>query len=146
MRKIFPLIALLAIAALFTSGCAGPEAKLGRGIRNTCEIVRLSGLRQSMEQTAVWNSPAEAATTGVVKGFDKSIARTGIGIYEVITFPFPPYHPVATKYLSPNPTYPDNCVPGLPDDPLYSTDHYIGYSTGSKFSWVPGVQFDPLGQ
>lgn len=136
---------MLAIAVLLTSGCAGPEAKLGRGIRNTCEIVRLGGLRTSMEQTAVWNSPVEGCTTGVVKGLDLSLARTGIGIYEVVTFPIPPYHPVCTKYLSPLPTYPDNCQPALADDPLYHTDQHIGFSTGRAFGFFPGSQFDVLG-
>jgi len=146
MRNVFSVLALFAILAITASGCAGPEEKLGRGIRNTCEIVRLSGLRTSMEQTTVWDSPAEGATTGVVKGIDLSLARTGVGIYEVITFPFPPYHPVATKYLSPLPTYPDNCKPGIPNDPLYDANHYIGYQTGVTFGFVPGNQFDPLGQ
>lgn len=145
MRHFLPLLVLLAIAATFTSGCAGPEEKLGRGIRNTCEIVRLSGLRRSMEQTAVWNSPADACTTGVVKGVDLSVARTGVGLYEIITFPFPPYHPVCTKYISPVPTYPDNYMATLPYDSLYATDHYIGYSGGTVFGFVPGSQFNVFG-
>jgi putative exosortase-associated protein (TIGR04073 family) len=145
MRNVLPVLTLLAIAVLFTSGCAGPEAKLGRGIRNTYEVVRLSGLRTSMEQTAVWNSSSEAATTGVVKGLDLTLARTGVGLYEVVTFPIPPYHPVCTKYLSPLPPHPDNYMPELPDGPLYQTDHYIGFSGGRAFGWVPGSQFEVFG-
>lgn len=142
MRNILSLLALLTIAGLLTSGCAGPEAKLGRGFRNTCEIVRLGGLRTSMEQTSVWNSPTEGVTTGVVKGVDLSLARTGLGIYEVITFPIPPYHPIWTKYVSPLPTYPDNYRPNLPDDPIYHTDQYTGFSGGNAFGFIPGSQFD----
>ncbi|HEX3627024.1 MAG TPA: exosortase system-associated protein, TIGR04073 family [Verrucomicrobiae bacterium] len=145
MRNILPILALAATTALLTSGCVGAQEKLGRGVRNTCEVVRLGGLRTSMEQTAVWNSPTEAATTGVVKGVCLSAARTGVGIYEVVTFPFPPYHPIARKYLTPLPTYPDNYRPSLPDDPLYQTDHYIGFTGGTAFGWVPGSQFEPLG-
>jgi putative exosortase-associated protein (TIGR04073 family) len=145
MRNILTLLALLATSAIVTSGCAGPEAKLGRGIRNTCEIVRLGGMRSSMEQTTVWNSPAEGCTTGVIKGVDLSLARTGVGLYEIVTFPIPPYHPVCTKYLTPLPTYPDNDRPNLPDDPMYQTDHYLGFSGGNAFSWVPGSQFDVFG-
>jgi putative exosortase-associated protein (TIGR04073 family) len=145
MRNILPLLALLGTAALFTAGCAGPEAKLGRGIRNTCEIVRLGGVRTSMEQTTVWNSPAEGATTGVIKGVDLSVARTGVGLFEIVTFPFPPYHPICTKYLTPLPTYPDNTVHTLPDDPLYQNDHYIGFSGGPAFGFIPGSQFDVYG-
>lgn len=146
MRSILHFLAVLPIVALLTSGCINAQEKLGRGIRNTVEPVRMGDLRRSMEQTSVWDSPAEGATTGVVTGVCHTAARTGIGIYEILTFPFPPYHPVATKYVSPLPTYPDNCKPGLPFDPLYSTDHYIGYQTGVAFGFVPGNQFDPLGQ
>ena len=145
MRNVLPLLALVLIAATFTSGCAGPEEKLGRGIRNTCEVVRLSGLRTSMEQTAVWDSPADACTTGVVKGVDLSVARTGLGLYEILTFPFPPYHPVCTKYISPQPTYPDNYMPNLPAGSIYATDQYIGYSGGVFFGFVPGNQFNVFG-
>ncbi len=146
MRNVLPLIGLFALAAIFTSGCAGPEAKLGRGVRNTCDIVRLGGLRTSMEQTAVWDSPADACTTGVTKGVDLSLARTGVGLYEIITFPFPPYHPVWTHYLSPEPVYPDNYRPNLPDDTLYQTDTYIGFDCGNVAGFVPGSDFDPLSQ
>ena len=145
MRNVLPLIALLAISATFTSGCAGPEEKLGRGIRNTCEVVRVGELRSSMEQTAVWDSPADACTTGVVKGVNRSLARTGIGLYEILTFPFPPYHPVFTKYISPQPAYPDNNFVRLPYDSLYATDRYIGFGGGTYFSFVPGNQFNVFG-
>jgi putative exosortase-associated protein (TIGR04073 family) len=145
MRNVLPLLALVLIAATFTSGCAGPEEKLGRGIRNTYEVVQLSGLRRSVEQTSVWNSPAEGYTTGVVKGVNLSLARTGVGLYEILTFPFPPYHPVFTKYISPEPIYPGNYMPNLPADPIFATDQYIGYSGGTFFSFIPGSQFNVYG-
>ena len=146
MRSIFHFLAVLPIVALLTTGCINAQQKLGRGIRNSVEPVRMGELRHSMEQTAVWDSPAEGATTGFVSGVCRTAARTGIGIYEVLTFPFPPYHPIATKYLSPNPSYPDNCGPVLASDPLYQANHYIGFQTGTTFGFVPGYQFDPLGQ
>ena len=146
MRNILPLLALIATAAVFTSGCAGPEEKLGRGIRNTCEIGRVGELRYSMEQTAVWDSPQEACTTGVVKGINLSLARTGIGLYEIITFPFPPYHPVCTGTIPAQPVYPDNYRPSLPDNPLYQTTQHIGFDNGNVLSFVPGSQFDVMGQ
>jgi putative exosortase-associated protein (TIGR04073 family) len=145
MRNILPLLALIAVTTLLT-GCIGAQEKLGRGVRNTCEVVRLGGMRTEMEQTTVWNSPTEGATTGVVKGVCLSAARTGVGIYEVITFPFPPYHPIARKYLTPLPTYPDNYMnTGLPNDPAYQSDHYLGFSGGNSFGWVPGCQFNIYG-
>jgi putative exosortase-associated protein (TIGR04073 family) len=137
-----PFLAVAAVAAWFTSGCAGPEQKLGRGMGNFYEVVRLGEMRRSMEQTAVFDSTDAAFTTGFVHGFDRSMARTGIGLYEVLTFPFPPYHPIATKYFSPAPAYPENYKPGLPDDPLFDTDTYIGFSSGDIAPFVPGSRFD----
>ena len=56
MRKIIlPLAAVL--TALFASGCAGPDQKLGRGLSNTYEIVRLGELRKSIEENAMIDRP-----------------------------------------------------------------------------------------
>ncbi len=140
MRKIIlPMFAVC--AALFVAGCANSEQKLGRGISNTYEIVRLGDMRRSIEQTALFDSPSEGYTTGVVRGFDRSMARTGIGIYEIVTFPFPPYHPVATKYLSVNPTSPESYKPQLIADPLFQTDTYSGFSGGDIAPFIPGSRF-----
>ncbi len=141
MRNALSLLALFVTVAVFTSGCAGPEEKLGRGISNTAEVVRLGQLRSSVEQTTVWDGPAAGVTTGVVQGFDKSVQRTLLGVYEVVTFPFPPYHPIFTKYIPASPVYPDNYKPGLPDDPLYHTDVYLGFSGGDVAGFVPGSRF-----
>jgi putative exosortase-associated protein (TIGR04073 family) len=119
---------------------------LGRGVRNTCEVGRLGEFRYSMEQTAVWDSPTEACTTGVVAGIDRSVARTGIGLYEIITFPFPPYHPVCTGYIPAQPVYPDNYRPSLPADPIYDSSQHIGMSEGNALSFVPGSQFNVFSQ
>jgi putative exosortase-associated protein (TIGR04073 family) len=140
MRKIiFPLLTVA--AALFAVGCAGPEDKLGRGISNSFEAVRLGELRRSVEQTAVFDSPSAGYTTGFIRGLDRSIARTGIGLYEIVTFPIPPYHPVATKYLTPGPAIPDSYKPGLAADPLFETDTYAGFSGGEVAPFIPGSRF-----
>ena len=140
MRKIiFPLVAVM--AAMFAAGCAGPESKLGRGVSNTFEAVRLGDMRRCIEQTAIFDSPAEGYTTGVIRGFDRSIARTGIGIYEVVTFPIPPYHPIATKYLTPGPVFPASYKPGLISDSLFDTDTYTGCSGGDVAPFIPGSRF-----
>ena len=140
MRKLtLPLLALS--AAVFITGCAGPESKLGRGISNTTEIARFGEMRRTVEQTAVFDSPNQAYTTGAIRGFDRTMARTGIGIYEVLTFPFPPYHPIATKYLSPEPISPESYKPGLIDDPLFDTDTFTGFSGGDVAPWMPGSRF-----
>jgi putative exosortase-associated protein (TIGR04073 family) len=145
MRNVLSLLSLLAVVATFTSGCAGPEEKLGRGIRNTGEIVRLGALQNSVEQTGVWDSPQDAATTGVIVGVGQTFERTGLGLVEIITFPFPPYHPIFTKYIPAEPVFSDSYRPTLPDDPIYQTDHYIGISGGNIAGFVPGSQFDIFG-
>ena len=140
MRKIiFPVIAVF--AALLAAGCAGPEQKISRGINNTWEIVRLGEMRRSIEQNTIVY-PDGGFTYGVIHGFDRSIERTGLGLYETVTFPIPPYHPVLTKDFSPNPVYPDSYKPGVPDDPLFETDTYSGFSGGDIAPLVPGSRFN----
>jgi putative exosortase-associated protein (TIGR04073 family) len=141
MRNALSFLSMVALAALFTSGCAGPEAKLGRGVSNVAEVARGGEWRRSVEQTAVFETPEAGYTVGFVRGFDRSMARTGMGLYEVITFPFPPYHPVFTKYLAPNPVYPDNYTPGLVSDSLFDTDTYVGLGGGDVAPFVPGSRF-----
>ena len=72
MRKLISsTVAILAIA-VFATGCAGPEEKLGRGISNVTELARMGEIRRSMEQTALWEGADKAYTTGVIRGFNKS--------------------------------------------------------------------------
>ena len=141
MRKTLPLLAVLGLASLFTSGCANVEGKFGRGMANTFEIVRMGEMRRSMEQTGLFDSPDTAYTTGFVHGLDRSLARTGIGVYEVVTAPFPPYHPVFTDHFAPGPVYPDNYTPGLLADSMFETDTEAGYSGGDIMPFLPGCRF-----
>jgi putative exosortase-associated protein (TIGR04073 family) len=144
MRNALTLLALLSAVAALSSGCAGSEEKMGRGIENTTEIVRLGDMRQTVEQTTIWQGPGAGATVGVIKGFDRSLERTGLGVVEIVTAPFPPYHPIFTKYIPVEPGYPDSYKPGLPDDPTFHTDTYIGFSGGEEADLVPGSRFDVL--
>ena len=117
------------------------ETKLGRGVANTTEIVRAGEFRRTMEQSALWDGPDYTYTTGFIKGVNRTFARTGIGIYEVITAPFPPYGPVATDHFAPSPVYPDNYKPGIVSDSMYATDTMIGFSGGTILPWIPGNRF-----
>lgn len=135
------LLAVAALTALLTSGCAGPEEKLGLGMRNTFEIVRMGEMRRTIEQTAVFDSPEAGYTTGFVRGLDRSLARTGVGIYEIATFPLPPYQPVFTDYLSPEPVYPESFKPGLVSGSTFDTDTFTGFSGGTIAPWIPGNRF-----
>ncbi|MDE3066521.1 MAG: exosortase system-associated protein, TIGR04073 family [Verrucomicrobiota bacterium] len=142
MRNASTLLAAIALAALFTAGCAGPEQKFGRGMRNTYEIVRLGELRRSVEQTSVFYGDDVGYTTGFIAGLDRSLARTGAGLYDMITFPIPPYdQPPLPNYLAPEPVYPDSSTPGLISSPTLDTDTYIGFSGGEVAPFIPGSRF-----
>jgi putative exosortase-associated protein (TIGR04073 family) len=141
MRTTIPFLAAVILAGAMVSGCANAEKKLGRGMVNSFEIVRGGEFRRSMEQTALFDGPDTAAGVGFVRGINRTLARTGIGLYEIVTFPFPPYHPVATDYLAPGPVYPDNYVPGILADSMFATDSQLGFSGGDVAPMIPGSRF-----
>jgi putative exosortase-associated protein (TIGR04073 family) len=163
MRTVFSLS--VAVVALVFTGCAGPENKLGRGVSNLTAFIHGGDIGRSVEQTAVWEGPERAHTTGIIRGFNRAVARTGIGVYEVVTFPFPPYKPVvdSTTRLYPDPSirtkdypygglvlpeyrsYPDSYRPGLFDDSIFFTDNALGFSGGDVFPLSPGSRFNTLG-
>ena len=161
MRIPFSLLALSLALTLFSAGCAGPEKKLGRGLNNVTEFARLGEMRRSMEQTALWDSPSEVYTTGVIRGFNRSLARTLLGVYEIATFPFPSYEPLFTpKYpmypditvrnkmypwgglaLTEHPVYPDSFHPDMMSNQIFSTDTNLGFSGYQVLPLVPGNRF-----
>ena len=141
MLKSISLLGAVLCAALFATGCAGPEKKLGRGFNNVGEVVRWGELRRSREQAGVWDGPMAGNGSGLVSGFSRSMTRIGVGLYEVVTFPIPSYDPVLTNYLTPAPVYPDSYKPGLPDDPIFATDTALGFSGGDVAPIVPGSRF-----
>jgi putative exosortase-associated protein (TIGR04073 family) len=145
MRNSFLILAVVACAAALGTGCTNVERKFGRGMANTHEIIRAGEFRRTMEQSALFDSPDVAYTQGFVKGINRTLARTGIGLYEVITAPFPPYGPVATRYFAPDPVYPDNFKPDLMADSMFATDTYTGFSGGSILPIIPGNRFRVLG-
>jgi len=136
------MFGLLTVVTVIASGCAGTEEKMGRGITNATEPARMGEMSRSIEQSAEWDGPMAGYTTGVVKGFDHTLERTGLGVVEIITAPFPPYHPIFTKYVPAAPGYPDNNPPSLPDDPALATDTYIGFSGGDEGVFFPGCTFN----
>ena len=141
MRNSFSLLGAVILMGFLAGGCAGPEKKLSRGFGNVFEVVRLGEMRREAEQTALFDSPDSAYSRGVIHGFTRSMARVGLGVYEVVTFPIPSYDPICTSYLTPNPVYPDNYKPGLIDDSAYATDTSIGFSGGDIMPFVPGSRF-----
>lgn len=138
MPKIFSFLALLSAVALFSSGCAGPERKLGRGISNFTEVTRMGELRRSMEQTGLWEGPEAGYTTGLVRGVNRSLLRTATGAYEILTFPFPDYEPV---FLPENPAYPDSYRPKRIAGAIWGADAYLGFGGGDVAPFLPGSRF-----
>jgi putative exosortase-associated protein (TIGR04073 family) len=141
MCKSLPFLAVLLVVGSLASGCANTEKKFGRGVRNIFEVARGGEIRRSVEQSALHYGPNTAYTTGFVQGLNRTLARTGVGIYEVLTAPIPPYDPVWTSYLKPNPVYPDNYTPMIMEDSLFATDTNLGFGGGDVAPWVPGSRF-----
>src|SRR5882724_3340730 len=141
MRKTVSLLALVALAATFSTGCANTERKFGRGVSNMFEIVRGGEFRRSMEQTSLFDGPDMAYSTGFFRGINRTLARTGLGVYEVVTAPFPPYDPQWTDYLAPGAVYPDSYTPSIVEDSMFSTDTNLGFSGGDVLPFAPGSRF-----
>jgi putative exosortase-associated protein (TIGR04073 family) len=138
MRTSFSLLASVATIAVLGVGCAGPEQKLGRGINNITEFARGGEIRRSMEQTALFNGPDVAYTTGFLHGFNRSLTRTAVGAYEIITAPFPPYEPV---FFPVNPVYPESFKPRILADQAFTTDANLGFGGGDVAPMIPGSRF-----
>ena len=149
------------VLALSVIGCAGPSNKLGRGMANVTEIARMGEIRRSIEQTALWDGVDAGYTTGFVRGMNRTLVRTGIGVYEIVTFPIPPYGPLLTStnriypdvtvrnnsfpwggmVLTEQPIYPASYKPGRISDGIFDTDTFLGFSGGDWMPFVPGSRF-----
>jgi len=163
MRAALFFFSIAAIAAL--TGCAGPENKFGRGMNNLTEIVRGGEMHRAIEQTSLWDGPNAGRATGFARGFTRTMARTGIGLYEVVTFPLPPYRPLMTPKgplypdpsvrtrkapwggleLSESPVFPDSYKPGWKSSSIFDTDYSLGFSGGDVAPGFPGSRFNTLG-
>jgi putative exosortase-associated protein (TIGR04073 family) len=143
MRNVTPLLALAALAALFTAGCAGPEQRLGSGVSNLTEFVRLGEMQRGIEQSTLFD-PQAGFSTGVIHGFDQSVYRTVAGAYQIVTFPagnLLTQSSFEQKYMPKGTPYPDSYHPGLPNQTTFQTDNYVGFSGGNIAPFVPGNRF-----
>jgi putative exosortase-associated protein (TIGR04073 family) len=139
MQRSLSLLFSVVGFGLLLTGCAGPEQKFGRGLANVTEIVRLGELSRSMEQTAIYNGPEVAYTTGFVHGFNRTIGRTLTGAFEVVTAPIPPYD--EPLFLPVDPVYPMSYRPGIMEDSIFATDVSMGFSGGDIAPFIPGSRF-----
>jgi putative exosortase-associated protein (TIGR04073 family) len=155
MRKLLFLFAAVATSAGLT-GCSGPEQKLSRGLDNTLEVARWGDMRESVEKGAIFSAPDVSYTYGFVHGFDQSLKRIGLGVYETATFLIPNYSfeksswnygPIMTqgwRYVDGVPVvpeYPDSYRPGIISGSTFDTDTYTGFSGGDVAPYVPGSRF-----
>lgn len=142
LKKCSLFLSLLSLSFII-AGCAGPEQKFGRGINNMAEFARLGEIRRSIEQTAVFGSPDQEYTTGFIHGFNRSLERTGVGVYEVLTFPIP-NHPSGDygPIMHPaDPVYPASYKPNWMEDNIISADTSLGFSGGDVAPFMPGSRF-----
>jgi putative exosortase-associated protein (TIGR04073 family) len=134
-------IGAIAAAALVLTGCAGPERKFSRGINNATEFARMGEIRRSMEQTALWDGTDQAYTLGFMRGLNRSLVRTGVGIYEIVTFPIPDSQNYDPVFLPEHPVYPDANRPSFISDPSWGPDSHLGFAGGDVLPFSPGSRF-----
>jgi putative exosortase-associated protein (TIGR04073 family) len=143
MRNKSSVFVAMIAASCLLAGCAGPEQKLGRGIDNTAEIFRFGEVRRSIEQTAIFGSPDQSRTVGLIHGMDRSVARVGAGLYEVVTFPIPNRSPgdYGPIFHPADPVYPDSYKPNWAMSSTTQPDASLGFSGGDFAPIIPGSRF-----
>ena len=89
MKKgvIIALVMVMVLALATVSYAQDPAKKLGRGLANI--LTGWIELPKNIYDTSVEDNPLAGLTIGLAKGIGMTIVRTGAGIYEVVTFPFP---------------------------------------------------------
>ena len=143
MLKKFSVFLPVVLVSCLVAGCAGPVQKLGRGMNNMIEFTRLGEIDRSFEQTAVFGSPVESYSTGIFNGFNKSVERTFVGAYEVVTFPIPNHgYKDYSAILHPaDPVYPDSYKPNWLSDAILNPDTNLGFAGGDIAPIIPGSRF-----
>ena len=144
--------------------CCGdsPATKLGRGVTNA-----VTGWLEIPKHTLVGTfncnvNPLEGLAVGLIRGTGRAIERTGIGIYEAVTFPLPGFGPlICPEYVSLEPncmnwrygnyygaTLCQPCIPCDPCDPCgpYGTPvPYGGGQPPQTAQSMPPSQPQPVG-
>ncbi|MCB1126230.1 MAG: exosortase system-associated protein, TIGR04073 family [Verrucomicrobiae bacterium] len=147
MQRKLTLALLAGGVVWLTVGCSGPEKKLGRGLTNATEFARMGEMRRSVEQSALFDGVPSSYSTGVIHGFNRSVLRTLVGAYEIVTFPIPSYDPVlkpgnrVAPDMGVDPTFPDSHHPGRWAQSTFDTDTALGFSGGDVAPFIPGSRF-----
>ena len=89
MKKglVIAMVMVMVLALATASYAQDPAKKLGRGLANI--LTGWIELPKNIYDTSVEDNPLAGLTIGLAKGIGMTIVRTGAGIYEVVTFPFP---------------------------------------------------------
>ena len=92
IKKILQLTAvhaLMLVVIMTSTACFAqdPFTKLGRGVANT--LTGWVELPKNIYNVSVQDNAFSGMTLGLAKGAGMSLVRTGAGIYEIATFPFP---------------------------------------------------------
>ena len=87
-KALIICVALVTILSIATASYAqDPAKKLGRGVANI--LTGWLEIPKNIYNTSIETNPMVGITVGTAKGIGMGIVRTGAGVYEVITFPFP---------------------------------------------------------
>ncbi len=87
-KALIIAVAIVTILSIATASYAqDPAKKLGRGIANI--LTGWVEIPKNIYNTSIEQNPLVGLTVGTAKGIGMSIVRTGAGVYELITFPFP---------------------------------------------------------
>lgn len=93
MKRFFLKGAFAAALAVLTLSSANvcyaqdPLTKLGRGVANT--LTGWVELPKNIYNTSVEDNAFSGVTLGLARGAGMTLVRTGAGIFEIVTFPFP---------------------------------------------------------
>jgi putative exosortase-associated protein (TIGR04073 family) len=88
VKGIIICVAVLVMINIATASYADdPGKKLGRGLMNI--LTGWIELPKNIYDTSVEDNPLSGLTIGLAKGVGMTIVRTGAGVWETVTFPFP---------------------------------------------------------
>ncbi len=88
LKMVAVLVVVVAVLGMATQVYAqDPAKKLGRGLANI--LTGWVELPKNIYDTSVEENVLSGLTMGLAKGIGMTIVRTGAGVYEAVTFPFP---------------------------------------------------------
>ena len=88
LKAVIVLIGVLIILNMASPSFAqNPSKKLGRGLVNI--LTGWVELPKNIYETSAESNPFAGITIGLAKGLGMTVVRTGAGIFDAATFPFP---------------------------------------------------------